>query len=101
GARRAVGPAGARAADRSRGRGEPGFVEPRRRLLRERLGAQVGERRAAPELEVLAELLRRVRRAVALEQLASLVDEALERVEVELVALADLELISARPREHP
>ena len=60
-------------------RGEPELLETPDRGLRERLIRELGERRAAPQRERLAELLGRLRRLDA----GRLLDEALEPVQVE------------------
>ena len=67
--------------------GEPGILEPRTRVSGERLGAELCERRPAPELECFGEALRRGLRVAGTEQLAPLSNQALEPIEVELALL--------------
>src|SRR5205085_6505840 len=81
-------------------RGEPGVLEPRSRVTGERLGLELGERRAAPELERLGEALRRGLRVAGAQKLATLSDEALEAIEVEL-ALFDAQRVARRLGQEP
>jgi len=64
--------------------GEPGVLEPRPRVSGKGLGLELGERRAAPEVERLGKALCRGLRVARSQELAPLSGEALEAIEVEL-----------------
>ena len=81
-------------------RGEPGVLEPRSGVSCEGLGLELGERRAAPELEGLGKALCRSLRVTGAKELTPLSGEALEAIEVEL-ALFDAQRVSRRLREQP
>src|SRR6266542_46270 len=69
--------------DRMLQRHEPQLLEPRRLVLRPGLVREVGEGRAAPELEPRAKLPRRPVGMTTRERLATLADELLEAADVE------------------
>ena len=81
-------------------RGEPGVLEPRAGVSGERLGMELDERRAAPQLDRLVEPLRRSLPIAGAEQLAALSHEQLEAVEVEL-PIFDSQRVARRFRQQP
>jgi hypothetical protein len=81
-------------------RGEPCVLEPRSGVSCEGLGLELGERRAAPELERLGKALCRGLRVAGAQELAPLSGEALEAIEVEL-ALFDAQRVARRLRQQP
>ncbi len=78
-------------------RRQPDLLEPGDRRLRETLVGEVGERRASPQGQRLAQLLRPVCRQPASEQAPPLLHEALEAVEIERVRF-DPDEVAGRPR---
>ncbi len=79
---------------------QPDLLEPGDRRLGEALVGEVRERRASPERQRVAEPLRRVGRQAAGEQAPSLVHEALEAVEIELVGLDPDDVAGRSGRQH-
>src|SRR5262249_5960530 len=75
----------------------PELLEPGRLGRRERLRRELGERRAAPQLERRAEALRGLLGATGVEARARRRRDALEAVQVELVRL-HLQRVAGRPR---
>ena len=76
------------------------MAEPRSGVSCEGLGFELGERRAAPELERLRKPLCRGLGVARAQELAPLSGEALEAIEVEL-ALFDAQRVARRLREQP
>ena len=77
-------------------RRDPELVETGGLGLRKRLERQVGERRATPERQSLAEQLRGTLGLVAAERPLALGEQALEPRQIEVLVL-DPELVAARP----
>jgi len=80
-------------------RGQASLLEPCSRIAGERLGEELGERRAAPKLESLLEPSRRLLRVAGGKQFTPFSDKLLEAVEIEL-AFLDPQRVARRLREH-